>query len=325
MFLATHNDYRWVELDGITLRAKHLYTGRVIERSIGDIAGLRTIVYEVRTHAIVITEHLLGRVRGIEVRFRDGLTPLRINRADPAMTNAHELIEAIVYRITEFGEVDAEVVEFAGHPLVRSIHWKGESSSPASMKNTRVILAVLTALALMAGTFLAFSGEHEHERYSIGSLPPQVISVRSLIEHGPGSNRHVTLTDFRPGGYTAEQNASRWTTVWVPLFPKDEPSGDGEQIRLVLSSEKIPDRTALSKLTAQGTVTGISARRPDSSWGTTLGPNLLKSNPGCQLSSAWSVEEMRKPPSKALIDGLLAGSYACFLGVILLSCFLFRG
>src|SRR5262245_45216940 len=33
VYLATHNDYRWVQLEGNTLRAKQLYTGRTIERS----------------------------------------------------------------------------------------------------------------------------------------------------------------------------------------------------------------------------------------------------------------------------------------------------
>src|SRR5205823_1130085 len=32
IYLITHNDYRWVELEGNTLRAKHLYTGRMVER-----------------------------------------------------------------------------------------------------------------------------------------------------------------------------------------------------------------------------------------------------------------------------------------------------
>src|SRR5437879_689496 len=42
VYLATHNDYRWVELDGNALRAKHLYTGRTIERSVDEIDSLGT-------------------------------------------------------------------------------------------------------------------------------------------------------------------------------------------------------------------------------------------------------------------------------------------
>src|SRR4051812_30092836 len=34
VYLATRNDYHWVELDGTTIRACHLYTRRLVERPI---------------------------------------------------------------------------------------------------------------------------------------------------------------------------------------------------------------------------------------------------------------------------------------------------
>ena len=69
VYRATRNDYSWVELDGGKLRSKHLYSRRVVERSI-------------------------------------------------------EEIEAIVHRMSELGAIDAEIIDFAGKPLVRRIHWK---------------------------------------------------------------------------------------------------------------------------------------------------------------------------------------------------------
>jgi hypothetical protein len=39
------------------------------------------------------------------------------------MRHARELIEAIAYRMSEIGEVDAEIIDFEGEPLVRRIHW----------------------------------------------------------------------------------------------------------------------------------------------------------------------------------------------------------
>lgn len=124
VYVATRYDVSWVELDGETLRAKHLYTRRVFERSIADIDHLLTLVYEVRRLETILAEAWLGRVRGVEIRFRDGRTPLRVHRADPAMKNAKELIEAIIYRMSQKGEIDAQVVQFAGKPLIRRINWK---------------------------------------------------------------------------------------------------------------------------------------------------------------------------------------------------------
>jgi hypothetical protein len=124
VYFATRNDYAWVELNGEIVRAKHLYTGRLVERSIEEIEDLLTLVFQVRTAATLITEAWLGRVRGIMIRFHDQRTPLPVSRADPAMRNAKELIEAIVYRMSEKGAVDAEVINFDSKPLIRRIYWK---------------------------------------------------------------------------------------------------------------------------------------------------------------------------------------------------------
>jgi hypothetical protein len=126
IYLATRNDYAWIELDGDTLRAQHLYTRRIIERPVEEIDDLLTLVLQIRTAETAIVNAWLGRVRGIEIRFRDRRTPLRVSRTDPAMKNARELIEAVIYRMSEADELDAEIIPFQGKPLIRRIHWKGE-------------------------------------------------------------------------------------------------------------------------------------------------------------------------------------------------------
>ncbi len=124
--MVTRNDYAWIELEGRTLRASHLYTGRIVERSIDDIDDLLTMVFRVRTVAIRLTEAWTGRVRGILIRFQDQRTPLTVSRVDPAMTNAAELMSAIVYRLAESGTVDVEMKERDGLPLVHRVYRKRE-------------------------------------------------------------------------------------------------------------------------------------------------------------------------------------------------------
>jgi hypothetical protein len=124
IYLITRHDYRWIELDGETLRARHLYTGRVVERRVDEIEELLTHVFQVRTAAAALTDAWLGRVRAIEIRFFDGRTPLRVSRTDPAMRNARELIEAVIYRMSRQGEVDAEVINLDGRPLIRRLFRK---------------------------------------------------------------------------------------------------------------------------------------------------------------------------------------------------------
>ncbi len=83
IFLATHNDYRWVELDGPIIRAKHLYTRRIIERTITEIESLWTMVHQLRSLETVVVETLLGRIKGIEIQFEDRRTPLRSHARRP--------------------------------------------------------------------------------------------------------------------------------------------------------------------------------------------------------------------------------------------------
>jgi hypothetical protein len=123
-FLVGRNDYVWVELDGDTLRARHLYTQQITERPLSDIADLLTLVIRLQNLSTKIVDAWLGRVRGVEIRFRDGRGPIRISRVDPKMTNAQALTEAIIYRMSQMGEIDAEIVDFQGSPLLRRIYWR---------------------------------------------------------------------------------------------------------------------------------------------------------------------------------------------------------
>ena len=320
VYLATHNDYRWVELEGDTLRAKHLYTGRTIERSVGDIESLGTMVYQVRKAATVVMEKLLGRVKGIEIRFRDRRTPLRILRADPAMTNAQELIEGLLYRMSQIHELDAEIVQFAGRPLVRHIYWKGEKPSAPPGKNLKVFLCCLMLLALLFGTIGGYWGFQEQMLQRLASVPPQEIALAALIQNGPGANRHVTVTDFLPGGRAIEDESGS-TTNWVALFPSGVQPNQRKDIQVVLRAKG--EEADVVRRLKTGSVTGICSERPSVSWGAELGPILVKANPGCQLTSAWEIEELRERPSAALVTGLLTGSAACFAAVIVFALLLF--
>ena len=43
------------------------------------------------------------------------------------MTNAQELIEAVMYRMSKLGELDAEMWNFEGSPMVARVYWKGKA------------------------------------------------------------------------------------------------------------------------------------------------------------------------------------------------------
>jgi hypothetical protein len=117
----TRNDCLWVELDCMTIRGRHLYTRRIVERSIADIREIRTVTIAHRSPEAVVAEKLLGRVRGMIIEFQDGRT-FYISRNDPAMISAKELMEGIIYRLMEQRKIQLDVVELEGTPLVRRIY-----------------------------------------------------------------------------------------------------------------------------------------------------------------------------------------------------------
>jgi hypothetical protein len=322
--LATHNDYRWIELDGNTLRAKHLYTGRVIERPIADIEALATMVYQIQTTETAVIEALLGRVKGIEVRFRDRRTPLRVLRADPAMTNARELIEAIVFRMALIGELAAEVVDHAGRPIVRYIHWKGERPRPQPGKGLKVSLCCVILMGLMFGPILGMIGVLEHRRLVLSSVPAQVVPLQSLIENGPGTNPHVALTDFRFGGHVIETTNNVWSSVWIALIPTGKPGQplpeqreEPNEIKAVVRSGAIKNEEALRQFLLQGQIIGICSDAPGLSGGT-VRTELMKVNAGASLSAAWEIDDLSNPPTEAAVRGTLLGSTGCYVVVIAL-------
>ncbi len=45
------------------------------------------------------------------------------------MTNAKELIEAVVYRMSEYGEIDTEIAINSGEPFIYRIYWKESPQS----------------------------------------------------------------------------------------------------------------------------------------------------------------------------------------------------
>ena len=56
-----------------------------------------------------------------------------------------------------------------------------------------------------------------------------------------------------------------------------------------------------------------------SSWGVTLGPELVQANGNLPLKAAWDIDELHHPPSPAAVRWLFIGSYACFAVTLLLA------
>ena len=115
----------------------------------------------IRRAETVVMENLLGRVRGVVIRFHD--------RAPFIM-----IIELAFH---------AEIVNFAGQPCT-NIH-EGRKGKPTIRKLLKLSLSCPSPCVVTTSLYWPQNTPPSHPKNSLRSL------------NGPGTNRHVTLTDFR--------------------------------------------------------------------------------------------------------------------------------
>lgn len=321
-YLVGRNDYRWIELDGNTLRARRLYTWSTIERSVEEIAGVLTIYHAGQRAETLVLNKVFGRVKGAEIRFRDGRTPLRIYRTDPAMINAQEFIEGVLYRLQQITPLEVDMANVDGRPLVRSVYPVGEQPSEP-WKNTEALNSIVLFAIVFAGVIFSYWYVQEQDKSDVVSRPPQEITLAALLQNGPGQNRHVTLTEYEPGGYTYEEKDGRWTEAWVALFPKGAPR---REIQAVVSSRTVHSDDELDQLLRPGKLTGICSAKPSTGWGMTLGPNLVSANGDLPLNAAWNIEQTRRRPLPELAMAIKFATIGIYvLAVVVSLWFIGRG
>lgn len=115
----------WVEVDGDVIRARHLYSLRVTTRRVGEIEEVRTLAFAAGGATALAVESLVGRVRGVEIRFGGGGRGLRVFR--PEMSGVWELIAAIYWAMGREGEIAPEVERFEGRPWIARVTWADRS------------------------------------------------------------------------------------------------------------------------------------------------------------------------------------------------------
>ena len=122
----TRLDLAWVELEGTTLRSRHLYTSRERERDLSEVSEIVPVVLSRVAMETRIAGALWGRIKAFLIRFEDGGAPIQICCTDPAMRNARELMQAILFQLSELGELHADVRSVEGSPLIVRIAWRNQ-------------------------------------------------------------------------------------------------------------------------------------------------------------------------------------------------------
>ncbi len=91
--LAYHlgQSFHWVEFDGHRIRGRRLWTGGLVEHSVGEVIALQPLSPLHTSLETLLMEQRLGSVWGYEIQFQDGL---RI-RLSYDMTHVDSLIQSI--------------------------------------------------------------------------------------------------------------------------------------------------------------------------------------------------------------------------------------
>lgn len=99
---------------------KNLYTFQVREQRIDDIKGIWTLAILKGGTVTRITEKLIGRVRGFEIRFSNSWYVVRVLLEMP---KGLDFVAAVVGQMNQKRKVVPEVVDLEGKPFIQYLHW----------------------------------------------------------------------------------------------------------------------------------------------------------------------------------------------------------
>ncbi len=172
----------------------------------------------------------------------------------------------------------------------------------------------LMLFTLAGAAACALFGVEEYKLTSRSSHEPEEISLRDLIERGPGGNPNLILKDysiFEDYVYQKKLISGRWSKVWVPIIPSDGDEkvlGKPAAIRAFLFSEKIGsdkevrrqfDRPKLRCMVNPG------APKP----GILGGVLITRMYPGTNPSECIIIEEGKEPAGAIKLGLFAVGSF----------------
>ena len=101
-------------------------------------------------------------------------------------------------------------------------------------KKLKALFAVAMMICFGSSLLVFVMAADEQSIVSGGQPQANTISLQRLIAHGPGTNRHLTLTGFFLGKqYVFTTSLVQFNEVYVPIFPKGE-TEDARNLHVLL-------------------------------------------------------------------------------------------
>ncbi|MHC4342831.1 MAG: hypothetical protein ACYSX0_21790 [Planctomycetota bacterium] len=187
-------------------------------------------------------------------------------------------------------------------------------------------LACLLIAAVL--TYVALS---EYSLSSRAKSTPQQMTCAKLAEAGPGDNAHIELGEFHlcENTYVFEEEDGKWTTVWVPVVPRNgeyhqrilelldegvrrEDLPEPDDVRIVARLSGVHSPQDVARVGRQSTLKGMVVNRI-SSLGGEEKELLREGYPGVSFDHCWFFHEGRTPTKGSTILLALLGALAAAL------------
>jgi hypothetical protein len=182
---------------------------------------------------------------------------------------------------------------------------------------------------IIGGGMLVWFGVQEWRLAQAAKETPQTISCADLSANGPGDNANIVLTDslicVDSFVYEGKKNSTTWSKVWVPVVPSNgeyvqqikeliEKNGGNlnitppppQNIKVILTSNKIPSQAEIGALTQQSSITGLVTNKIES-LGNKQRKILEESYPGTDFTKCWIVDHDRQPSGMGKVAGMAGG------------------
>lgn len=157
----------------------------------------------------------------------------------------------------------------------------------------------LMLFTLMGAAACALFGAEDYRISTQSSQEPEEISLRALLERGPGGNPNIVLKDFSLfDEYVTQKKrlAQRWTKVWVPIIPTDGDEGAAGQpaaIRAFLYSENVGSEEELRQRFDKPRLRGMVS--PGAPTPGVISSVLIKRRLGTEPNQCLIIEEGKEP------------------------------
>jgi hypothetical protein len=125
----------------------------------------------------------------------------------------------------------------------------------------RLLINMLLCICLVAGVVVLFGAFQLHQAQQQAQPEPQTMTLKQLVESGPGDNAHVELMDVCFGNPIIEENGAQWRSVWLPLYVTKPVANRAQPPTVVMHVSQIRDQAGLDEFLKRESLTAVVSDR----------------------------------------------------------------